>query len=89
MKARAKLGMPIQHYEDSAGIEERLSALSRATDAVSVLSPEQRDAVQLRVVDEMSYDEVASRLGCTPGAARTRVSRGLRHLESALGRRTT
>jgi RNA polymerase sigma factor (sigma-70 family) len=35
------------------------------------------EAVRLRVVDELSYDEVAETLGTTPGAARVRVHRGL------------
>jgi RNA polymerase sigma-70 factor (ECF subfamily) len=35
------------------------------------------EAVRLRVVEELSYDEVAAELGTTPGAARVRVHRGL------------
>ena len=35
------------------------------------------EAVRLRVVEELSYDEVAASLGTTPGAARVRVHRGL------------
>jgi RNA polymerase sigma-70 factor (ECF subfamily) len=35
------------------------------------------EAVRLRVVEELSYDEVAATLGTTPGAARVRVHRGL------------
>ena len=33
--------------------------------------------MRLRVVEELSYDEVAATLGTTPGAARVRVHRGL------------
>jgi DNA-directed RNA polymerase specialized sigma24 family protein len=35
------------------------------------------EAVRLRVIDELEYDEVAAALGTTPGAARVRVHRGL------------
>ena len=35
------------------------------------------EAGRLRVVEELSYDEVAATLGTTPGAARVRVHRGL------------
>ena len=48
------------------------------------LSEEQRQALQLRVVDELPYPEVAERLGITQQAARARVARGLRALAGAL-----
>lgn len=41
------------------------------------LSKSLRDAVVLRVIRQLPYGEVASRLGCSEGAARVRVSRGL------------
>ena len=40
----------------------------------------ERDAVELRVVEEMGYAEIASRLDCTEAAARVRVHRGLARL---------
>jgi DNA-directed RNA polymerase specialized sigma24 family protein len=36
------------------------------------------------VVDELPYDEVARRLGCSEGAARVRVSRALTRLAETL-----
>ena len=44
------------------------------------------DAVRLRVVDELSYDEIATALGTTPGAARVRVHRGLAALRKEIRR---
>ena len=41
-------------------------------------------AVELRVVEELPYAEVAARLGCSEGAARVRVSRGLTALAERL-----
>ena len=35
------------------------------------------EAVRLRVLDDMSYDDIATTLGTTPAAARVRVHRGL------------
>ncbi len=35
------------------------------------------EAVRLRVIDDLGYDEVAATLGTTPAAARVRVHRGL------------
>jgi RNA polymerase sigma-70 factor (ECF subfamily) len=62
-----------------------LDAVRAALDgAVSALPPGQRRAVQLRIVDELPYAEVAGRLGCSEGAARVRVSRALTRLADAL-----
>ncbi len=50
------------------------------------LSDEQREALQLRIVDELPYGEVAERLGITQQAARARVARGLKTLATVLDR---
>ena len=44
----------------------------------------QREAVRLRVVDELEYDELAARLSISAQTARARVSRGLRALGEAI-----
>jgi RNA polymerase sigma factor (sigma-70 family) len=49
-----------------------------------LLSAEQQAAVKLRIVDELSYGEVAQRLAISEPTARARVSRGLRQLASRL-----
>jgi RNA polymerase sigma-70 factor (ECF subfamily) len=46
-------------------------------DALAELPRTQEQAVRLRIVDQLPYDEIARRLGCSAGAARVRVSRGL------------
>lgn len=55
------------------------AALTRLPDA-------ERDAVRLRVIEELDYETIAVRLRCSEGAARTRVHRGLarlrRHMEA-------
>jgi RNA polymerase sigma factor (sigma-70 family) len=48
------------------------------------LPPAQRQAVTLRMLDDLSYEAVAARLNTTPQAARARVSRGLRELQRRL-----
>jgi RNA polymerase sigma-70 factor (ECF subfamily) len=45
---------------------------------LAALSPTQRQALQLRIIEERSYAEVARTLGVTEQTARARVSRGLR-----------
>ena len=57
--------------------------------AIRGLPDEQRSAIELRVLHELPYQEIAERLGCTTGAARTRVSRGLAILQTRLERGST
>ncbi len=71
----------IAEVERAAGVAEVRSALGAE---LAKLSSEQRDALQLRVVDELPYEEVARRLGISEPTARARVSRGLRALAAAL-----
>jgi RNA polymerase sigma-70 factor (ECF subfamily) len=52
--------------------------------ALDLLPDGQREAVRLRVLDELPYDEVAEQLGTTPLGARVRVSRGLSALRDQL-----
>lgn len=52
--------------------------------ALDQLSGGEREAVELRVISELDYHEIAERLGCTPAAARTRVHRGLARLSKLM-----
>jgi RNA polymerase sigma-70 factor (ECF subfamily) len=54
----------------------------RAGRLLEELPERQRAAVQLRVVDEHAWPDVARRLGCTENAARLLVSRALATLRS-------
>jgi RNA polymerase sigma-70 factor (ECF subfamily) len=88
-RARRRLGLPERTVseEDYERIEELmdLEGIRRAiAEAYRTLSPEQRDAVTLRVVEGRPYPEVASALSCTEQAARARVSRALRRLGDLL-----
>jgi RNA polymerase sigma-70 factor, ECF subfamily len=56
------------------GLDEELASLS----------PELREAVTLRVVDDLPYADVAAAAGTTVGAARVRVHRGLNALRQLL-----
>ena len=88
-RARRRLGM--QHVElDDASLERLEQTLdahalgARLDQALGALSPAVAEAVRLRVVGELPYDELAERLGCTEGAARVRVTRGLNRLAELL-----
>jgi RNA polymerase sigma factor (sigma-70 family) len=53
-------------------------------EALASLPPAQQDAIQLRIVEDLSYDDAADRLHTTPVAVRARVSRGLSALRKHL-----
>jgi RNA polymerase sigma factor (sigma-70 family) len=87
--ARARLGMPVdwEGTEQYDAVDDRIaaSALRPALlHAVSGLPADQRRALELRVVQQLPYDEVAGRLNCSINAARLRVSRALRALTTEL-----
>jgi len=88
-KALRRLGiqMPSMHEDDLALVEERagLRDLRHALgEQLARLSDEQRRALELRIVQDRPYAEVAKDLGISEVAARARVSRGLRALGGAL-----
>ncbi|MBE2314893.1 RNA polymerase sigma factor [Solirubrobacter sp. CPCC 204708] len=66
---------------ERAGLSELRAELAGA---LAQLSPGVREAVHLRVVDDVPYAELAGRLGMSEQAARTRVSRGLARLAGLL-----
>jgi len=49
------------------------------------ITPEQRKAVELRVIHEMEYEEIARTLNTTPINSRKLVSRGLNAIKKKLG----
>lgn len=70
---------------------ERIEQLSESTqlraavaEALNALGSESREAVRLRVVDELPYSEVARAMAVSEQVARARVSRGLRTLREQL-----
>jgi RNA polymerase sigma-70 factor (ECF subfamily) len=67
--------------EELAGLDAMRGTLSEHLER---LAPAQRSALELRVLRELPYPDVAERLGISEQAARARVSRALRALGSAL-----
>jgi len=74
--------------EESLARIEQLADLAAQEPALAValgrMTATERQAVELRVVDELGYREIALRLGCSEGSARTRVHRGLARLASLM-----
>lgn len=86
-RARRRLGLPAPLAPDPEyeAIEQRLSLPEAAVRAIAELPPADRELLDLRVVQERPYWDIAARLRCTPQAARLRVSRTLRRLNLASG----
>jgi RNA polymerase sigma-70 factor (ECF subfamily) len=80
--ARERLGLPIDLAEEDGyrAVEERLSPRRALAAALAELPDHEREALELRVIGELPYREVACRLAIRPAAARLRVSRALRRL---------
>jgi len=68
-----------------AGLEDVRQAIAAA---LAMLSEDAREAIKLRIVDELPYPDLAARLAITEQAARMRVSRGMRALGRVLDTQT-
>ncbi len=63
---------------DRAEIRRRLDA------AFDQLSPEHRAVIKLREIDELSYEEIAQHLGCSPGTVMSRLFNARKNLQTFL-----
>lgn len=82
----------LEHRELTEGEILRVEELAEQAELADLvrrgldrLPPEQREAVTLRVLEDLTYSEIAKRLEVRPATARARVSRGLRALQGILG----
>jgi RNA polymerase sigma factor (sigma-70 family) len=71
----------IERIEELAGIAQLREAVAQR---LSELPPDQRQAVRMRVLEEMPYEAIAKAGETNAETARARVSRGLRALNVAL-----
>jgi RNA polymerase sigma-70 factor (ECF subfamily) len=88
-KAVKRLGIALQPI--STDDHDRIVELAGLADmrqriqaAFAELTPDQRDALHLRVIDDRPYPEIARRLGVSEPTARARVSRALRTMAAAI-----
>ena len=86
-RARRKLGMAPIQFDDSE--IERVEALAdagrgRLSELLAELPPEQREAIEARVINEREYADIAAQLRCSEQVIRKRVSRGLGSLRASL-----
>ena len=73
--------MRIVGVEELASLDERVLAL------LEQLPVATREALRGRVVEELSYEQIAAELCCSQAVVRQHVSRGLRRLRSQLEER--
>jgi RNA polymerase sigma-70 factor (ECF subfamily) len=69
-----------ERIEELAGLADLRAAASAALER---LSAEHRRVIQLRVIDERDYSDVAAELGISEQTARARVSRALREMAAS------
>jgi RNA polymerase sigma factor (sigma-70 family) len=87
-RARRRLGLPIPEPDHFELIIERLGAgqeFETFSEEFARLPSEQREALELRVVEALDYAEVGRRLRISTGAARVRVFRALGTLRAQIG----
>lgn len=68
----------IERLDEFEGVKVALSA------GLPSLGPSTAEALRLRVLEGLSYADVSKQLGCSVGAARVRVARGLQKLARKL-----
>lgn len=85
---RLGMVMPDRTSDDLDRIDEMVDATAYRQaigHAMHGLSVRNQEALRLRVIEDLPFAEVARQLGCSEGAARVRVHRGLDHLARELG----
>jgi len=84
-RARQALELePIELDADALAWLDDEATATPALGALAELPDAQRDAVAARHIDELPYDAIAQRLGCSESVVRQRVSRGLRTLATRM-----
>ena len=79
-----RLGILERLDREPAASEPDATWLDGLDQALAELPEGQLDAIRLRFVDDLPYDELADALGTSPQAARVRVHRGLSALRLRL-----
>jgi RNA polymerase sigma factor (sigma-70 family) len=82
--AATRLGVLARLDRDPASCEPSEAWIDGLDEAMAELPDGLRRALELRIVADLAYDDVASGLGTTAGAARVRVARALSLLRARI-----
>jgi RNA polymerase sigma-70 factor (ECF subfamily) len=83
--ARQRLGLePLVLDDNDLALVDELSESDLVRQLADVLPPDQLQALRLRVIDELDYEQIARELDCSEAVVRKRVSRALSALRSRL-----
>jgi RNA polymerase sigma factor (sigma-70 family) len=85
-RAAERLGLQ-ERLDRPQGVEDPVPEgtwADGADELLDTLPAHEREAVRLRVLEDLDYSDIARALGTTPGAARVRVHRGLNALKRHL-----
>jgi RNA polymerase sigma-70 factor (ECF subfamily) len=75
---------PVGRERDPSDHASRAEFLQRVRRCVQDLPDEYREAIVLRDMESLSYDEIADALGLMPGTVRSRIHRGRQLLQKKL-----
>lgn len=82
--ARRALAMQPMELDDEAIEILETMARAAAIEILQTLAPDQRDAIEARHLQDLTYREIAAELRCSESVIRKRVSRGLAALQAQL-----
>lgn len=90
-KDRAVTRLGREHNHNDGGVEDRIDAAVNGAELHRLLEglrPEEREALILFAVDQLSYDEIAAVMDTPIGTVRSRISRARATLRPGLDRTT-
>ena len=86
-RLRAKAGQQTVPVEENLPAEEELersAKMKRAWDAVLALPPKSRELLRLRLVEDLSYEEISRQTGLSQNALRVAFHRMKNHLKKKI-----
>ena len=88
MKARQRLAIQtpptsVAGWDEIESVENQIDA-NRMAEMLDRLPTRSREAVRLRIMEQLDYPTIAQRLGCSPKSASDAVFRGLKRLRNLI-----
>ena len=92
-KARQRLAIQtpptsLAGWDEIESVENQIDA-AQMTEMLDRLPTRNREAVRLRIMEQLDYPAIAQRLGCSPKSAKDAVFRGLKRLRTLIDKQAT